>query len=143
MVFLKELNMIKIIAMVCFFLSSGLSIGAPSENYVEAEIYYYGWDVRTRTRQSASDVRKKYRSKIVLRGSHEIEHLYKLLKSKKLEEQSTPIDYLDIRLVIDLTRENQSCDTYIATAHYLYSTDGFPLLKLTDAIKGKFRLFEE
>jgi hypothetical protein len=107
-------------------------------HYVKAHIYYYGWDVMTRTRISLNDVRTSFKIEMIVLDSYEIERLITLLnlddfievKNIEMEKYSN-----DPRLVIDLYDSKGVRTTYYASRFKLLSEDS----SLVHSIDGSFR----
>ncbi len=103
---------------------------------VKAEVFYYGWDVETRTRLSPDDVRNRYWTKINIVNEHEVEQFIKWLELDKMTKISVHEE--DTRLVIDLYDLNGKRVTYYASTFNLCSEDSVFKRRIDKEFKEKF-----
>lgn len=121
------------------FFSSGTQ-GA-MEQYIRAEISYYGWDVLTRSRTSLNAVREASRIKIVIYDSPEIARFVKWLYLEDMKDASD-VRPEDPRLVIDLFQSNNQRTTFYASRFNLISEDNKRKRSIDESFREKFRFLQ-
>jgi hypothetical protein len=93
--------------MVFVFMLSALTIAQAAEDqFVQAKIYYFGWDVSTRVRLRLDDVRTNAKTEMKINDPYVISNLIAFLNVPAMKKAEGPGDP---RLVIDLSskmREN-------------------------------------
>lgn len=108
--------------------------------FTQAEIYYYGWDVLTRSRLSLTMVRENPEIQISIRDRFEVDCFVNWLQLDKLKENPTnaPTDAEDPRLVIDLFRSDNTRLTYYASRFNLASEDSRKKRPIDESFRNKF-----
>lgn len=106
-----------------------------------AEIYYFDWDVITRSRLSIDDVRRMYHAKIFIRGNHQVHRFIKKVGIDKLAPAAAPDHEVDVRVVIDLAFESGEVRTLFADRFHLYSMDSRSSTPVDDRFRDAFRVY--
>src|SRR5882672_6400869 len=114
-----------------------LAVDATAQDTRRATIYYYGWDVFTRTAMTIADVRARYYTKIEIANADEAVSFASKLVARKMTANAKP-EFPDVRLVIDLYSADNKVTTYFATPFRLYTADGASSVEIDDAFKNKF-----
>lgn len=114
---------------------------AHSHEYVSATIYYFGWDVLTRTRLELEDVRRSPKIKIIVFDKYEIDRLIDFLGVEDLKKVQSPekAKYAnDPRLVVDLYDSGGVSATYYASRTSLLTADSTFARDIDELFRHKF-----
>lgn len=108
--------------------------------YVRAEIYYYGWDILTRSQLSLAMIRENPVIHISIRDRLEVDCFVQWLGLDQLEGQGStaPKDSEDPRLVIDLFRPDETRTTYFASRFNLVSEKSGKKRPIDESFRQKF-----
>lgn len=106
--------------------------------FIRAEIYYYGWDVLTRSRLSLAMVRENSKIQISIRDPSEVGCFVNWLQLDKMKDAATKTLPEDPRLVIDLFRSDRSAVTYYASRFNLLSEDSKRKRAIDESFRQKF-----
>ena len=112
-----------------------------ADQYIRAEVYYYGWDVLTRSKLSLDMVRKTPQIKIIIYDSFEVSRFTSWLRlddMKSRNEPPTTDQSEDPRLVIDLFKADSRHVTYYASRFNLLSEDSRKRRPIDDTFRQKF-----
>jgi hypothetical protein len=112
-----------------------------ADQYIRAEVYYYGWDVLTRSKLSLDMVRQSPQIKIIIYDSFEVSRFISWLRLDDMRgrnEPSTTDQSEDPRLVIDLFKADRQHVTYYASRFNLFSEDSRKRRPIDDAFRQKF-----
>ena len=109
--------------------------------FIKAEIYYYGWDVFTRSMISLESVRNSPKIRISIIDPGEVLQFVKWLRLEEmLETQDKPglVQREDPRLVIDLFDSKNTQTTYYASWFNLLSQDSRKKRPIDETFRNKF-----
>ena len=110
--------------------------------FAMAEIYYYDWDVLTRSALTPEMVRKNYSVRVSITDK---EKAHKFTNWLRIDEMNpTEIKEIgDVRLVIDLFTSTGELTSYFATRFDLISEDMAFKRKIDDKFREKFTFWNE
>ena len=107
------------------------------ERYSKVDVYYYGWDVETRSRLPINAVRSSSRIQLSILNSNEIARFADWLELGKMK-QVADAGVGDPRLVIDFYDEEGGRTTYYASFFRLYSEDSQISRQIDHSFRDKF-----
>jgi len=120
--------------------SPGTTGSTVMDPFVRAEIYYYDWDIETRSALSPEYVRERYRIKTIIAGSDELACFLMMLDLGKLKSVSK-VYKEDIRLVIDLIKKSGRRTSFFASRFNLMSEDFKAKLSIDESFRDRFESF--
>ena len=114
--------------------------------YVKAEIYYYGWDILTRTKLSLEFIRQYPKIKTSIIDPFETNSLVEWLMLDRMSvashDRGVP-EPEDPRLVIDIYEVNGKRATFFASRFNLFSEDSKKRRAIDDSFREKFRFRQD
>lgn len=123
-----------------------LSAGTPASGEIQdcskLKVYYYGWDVMTRSRLSIDQVRNGAQTTIEINHREEIRGFLNWSGINALQRSSEPVTNHDPRLVIDCYSPRGLRQTYFASRFRMFSLDGERSAELEDGFRRWFVLHD-
>ena len=115
--------------------------GPKMEQFTRIEIYYYGWDVLTRSRLSLDTIRRNSKIHITILDQYEMGQFAKWARFDEMEDVDVPHGVVvgeDPRLVIDLYEHDGKRVTYYASKFNLLSEDSKKRRRIDERFRRKF-----
>lgn len=123
---------------VTFLMLTNLSTSSQaSELFASAKIYFFGWNVLTRSKLSLENVRQGASIIVEIKTSEETNNFVKWLQINQLQSNENPA-HEDPRLVIDLFTMAGKRVTYYASEYSLLSEDSIYSRNIDADFKKKF-----
>jgi len=115
-------------------------------NIAKVEIYYYGWDVLTRSRISLDTIRKNPKIATVIHDKFEISEFVRWLRISDMSQQPDRLSGMsateDPRLVIDFFDLKNRRVTYYASRFRFLSEDSRKSRPIDDTFRRRFTFAE-